>query len=93
MKDQEIISQELLKKLVDSNSITINDIREKEFKEVSLSENEKLALYNFDKFRLFVLNQQDSEEIFHKKYMQLQALANLSPYEEFLKEKYVISDN
>ena len=59
---------------------------------MKLSEKEKVALSNFDKYRIFVLNDQESEEVFHKKYMQLQAMANLSPYEEFLQDKYIITN-
>jgi len=92
MKKDEIIEPNLVKKLLESNCKTINDIRDKEFKGDKLTDNEIIALHNFDKYRIFILNNEDSEEIFHKKYMQLQALANLSPFEEFLKEKYIITN-
>jgi hypothetical protein len=68
--------------------VSINDLRDKEFAGEQLSKEEKTALTNFDKFRLSQLAQQKSERDFHNKYMQLQVMANLIPYQEFLKEKY-----
>ena len=69
---------------------SINDLREKDYEEQDLSTNERLALKNFDRYRISELNKQTSEESFHKKYLQLQVMANLSPFEEFLKEFYFI---
>ena len=69
-------------------AISINDLREREFNGESLSKKEKQALSNFDKFRIATLNNQEKEEAFHKKYRELQAMANLTPYEEFLKAEY-----
>jgi hypothetical protein len=68
--------------------VSINDLRDKEFSGEHLNMEEKTALFNFDKFRLAELSQQKSEKDFHNKYIQLQVMANLSPYQEFLKEKY-----
>ncbi len=68
-------------KLVES----INDLRDKEFSGIKLSAEEKFALSNFDKYRLNVLNAQSDEEAFHYKYRQLQVIANLSDWREFLK--------
>ena len=63
---------------------SINDLREKYFDQIELSTNERLALKNYDRYRTSELNRQTSEN----KYLQLQVMANLSPYEEFLKEAY-----
>lgn len=69
-------------------SLTINDLREKEFNGNGLTLEQKQALANFDKFRIWELNQQTSDMAFHEKYRHLQAMANLGGYTEFLKEKY-----
>ena len=68
---------------------SINDLREKEFNGEKLGKKEKLALMSFDKYRIAILNKQESENDFHKKYLELQAMANLTPFEEFLKESYL----
>ena len=67
---------------------SINDLREKDYDNIDLSPNERLALKNYDRYRIAELNKQVSEDQFHNRYMQLQVMANLSPYEEFLKEGY-----
>lgn len=68
--------------------VSINDLRDREFSGSELSQNEKQALVNFDRYRLKELNSQKTERDFHNKYIQLQVMANLSPFEEFLKEIY-----
>ena len=73
---------------ITSGGPTINDLREKEFGGKSLSKQEKLALSNFDKFRILELNKQTDDLSFHKRYRELQVMANLGNYEEFLKAKY-----
>ena len=67
---------------------SINDLRERDYKDYELSPNERLAIKNYDRYRINELNNQISEAKFHNKYMQLQVMANLTPYEEFLKEDY-----
>lgn len=67
---------------------SINDLRDKEFSGSSLSAEEKFALANFDKYRLSILNAQESEEQFHYHYRQLQVIANLGDWKEFLKDTY-----
>lgn len=69
--------------------LSINDLREKEFNGLSLSGEERLALKNFDKFRISELNKQQSDMDFHKRYRELQVMANLGDYKEFLNEKYL----
>jgi hypothetical protein len=68
--------------------ISINDLRDKDFAGISLTEEEQKAINNFDKYRIEQLSKQANEKDFHNKYIQLQAMANLSPYSEFLKEEY-----
>jgi len=45
-------------------------------------------LRNYEGYRIRKLNKVKDEEEFHDEYKVLQALANLSPFEEFLNEKY-----
>lgn len=66
--------------------VTINDLRDKEFSGIKLSAEEKFALSNFDKYRINLLNSQSEEDKFHHQYRQLQAIANLSSWHEFLDE-------
>ena len=67
---------------------SINDIRDKEFSGVKLSAEERFALSNFDKYRINVLNSQTEEEKFHYHYRQLQVIANLSDWREFLTKDF-----
>lgn len=67
---------------------SINDLREKEFRGESLTSDERVALCNYDKFRIAELNKQSNDNAFHKRYRELQVMANLGDYREFLKEKY-----
>lgn len=67
---------------------SINDLRDKEFGGNKLSSEEKLALSNFDRYRIQVLNSQTDEEKFHYHYRQLQVIANLSDWHEFLGERF-----
>ena len=64
--------------------ISINDIRDQYFSGASLSKEELNALFNYDKFRLAHLNAAENEQEFERRYMSLQAKANLSSYKEFL---------
>jgi hypothetical protein len=64
--------------------VSINDIRDKYFDDLPLSQEEDLALKNFDKYRMEYLNSAPNEEVFEKRYLELQAKANLSSYTEFL---------
>ena len=69
--------------------LTINDLRERQFNNSSLTEDEKRSLINYDSYRINYLNASDTEEEFHKRYFELQAKANLAPFTEFLKERYL----
>ena len=68
--------------------LSINDLRDKEYNNIELTHNERLAIKNFDRYRIKILAAQHSEKDFHHNYQKLQVLANLSPYDEFLKEEY-----
>jgi len=76
------------KQQVLGGGISLNDLREREFSGKSISDEQAKALENYDRYRINTLNQQQSEEAFHAKYLELQAMANLSPYQEFLKPPY-----
>ena len=80
--------QNLLKQNSLKNFVSINDLRDKEYSNQPLSHEERIALKNFDKYRVKCLSQKKTEKEFHNSYQQLQVLANLSPYQEFLKEEY-----
>ena len=69
-------------------TVSINDLKEKELNGLNLTLDEKKAIVNYDSFRIRTLNEQKEEKAFHQKYMQLQVMANLGPYEEFLKDQY-----
>jgi hypothetical protein len=76
----------------DSFVTSINDLREKEFSRAKLTEEEALALCNFDRYRLAELNKFKDDSCFHARYRELQVMANLSDYREFLKEKYFFGE-
>lgn len=69
---------------------SINDLRDNEFSNVPLTPKEKQALINFDRYRISELNSQSGDTAFHKRYRELQVMANMYDFEEFLKEKYFV---
>lgn len=68
--------------------LTVNDLRDKEYNNKELTTNERIALKNYDRYRIKVLSQKITEKEFHSRYQKLQVMANLTPFEEFLKEEY-----
>ena len=78
----------LLNKKANGLAVSINDLRDKEFSGVKLTLDERTALSNFDRYRINVLNGQPDEKKFHLQYRQLQVIANLSDWREFLKEEF-----
>ncbi|MGZ3898950.1 MAG: hypothetical protein ACXVNM_15195 [Bacteroidia bacterium] len=84
--------QDILSKLISSKNTglvtSINDLRDKEFSGIKLSAEERFALSNFDRYRLNILNAQEDEQKFHNQYRQLQVIANLTDWREFLKEEF-----
>ena len=74
------------------DEITINDVRDKEFRNEILSEEEAQALLNFDRYRLSELSKIKNDLEFNARYCQLQILANIADYKEFLKEEYFFSE-
>lgn len=72
-----------------TNVVTINDLKDMEFNGKDISHKQRLAIINYDRYRLNLLKKvQHNEYKFHQTYFKLQAEANLLPYTEFLKEKY-----
>jgi len=69
--------------------VSINDLRDKH-EDGKLNTEQKSALANYDAYRVKKLDVASSEEDFHSMYRLLQVLANLSPYQEFLHEKYKV---
>lgn len=68
--------------------ISINDLREKEENGLSMKDEQRLALHNYEKCRIAELNSALDEEDFHNKYKLLQVMANLRPYQDFLNDRY-----
>jgi len=79
----------LLKKASNSVVASINDLRDKEYSGLRLTPEERFALSNFDKYRINVLNSQGDKDKFHYKYRQLQVIANLSDWREFLSKDII----
>ncbi|OFY93288.1 MAG: hypothetical protein A3K10_07740 [Bacteroidetes bacterium RIFCSPLOWO2_12_FULL_31_6] len=84
-----LLNNHLAKSTV-SGIASINDLREKEFNGEALTQKEKHALINFDHYRINELNAITDDRAFHKRYQEIQVMANLGDYTEFLKEKYSI---
>lgn len=82
------IREDLLKKYfakVDiGGTVSINDLRDREFNGEPLSADEVKALKNFDQYRIEQLNAQKTDMAFHEHYRQLQVMANLADWKEFL---------
>jgi hypothetical protein len=78
----------LLNKAGKLSAESINDLRDKEFSGIKLSPEERFALSNYDRYRIAVLNAQTDKEKFHYKYRQLQVIANLSDWREFIGREF-----
>jgi hypothetical protein len=71
------------------NVVTINDLKDIDYSGKELSYKQRLAIINYDRYRLNMLKKvKHNEHKFQQVYFKLQAQANLLPYTEFLKEKY-----
>lgn len=86
--DKTLLLNKYNSKTETSGTPSINDLREMEFNNEQLTVKEKQALMNFDRFRINELNAQEDDMSFHKRYRELQVMANLHDFQEFLKEKY-----
>lgn len=88
--------QEIYKNFFDNKgteeTVCINDLRDKEFRNERMTEEEMQALINFDRFRLTELNKVQGDLNFNARYCELQIMANIADYKEFLKEEYFFSE-
>lgn len=88
--------EELLKKYFAKadigGTVSINDLRDKDFNGEKLGAEERQALRNFDHYRLEELNKQENDMAFHECYRKLQVLANLADFKEFLDAGYFYGD-
>ncbi len=82
------LRQDLLKKYFSKEDIggtvSINDLREREFNGDPLLKEEIQALANYDRYRIDILNSTKTDMAFHENYRQLQVLANLADWKDFL---------
>ncbi len=92
MKSETKFLKDFFTKKAIGGEISVNDLHEKEFSGVKLSAEEKQAIKNYDNYRIKLLNSQEDEEAFHKIYRQLQVVANLGDWKEFLKAEYQLKD-
>ena len=92
MENRQEIYKNYFAKKDKSETSTINDLRDKEFRNEPLTEEESLALLNFDKFRLAELIKAKNDFDFNACFCELQVMANLVSYTEFLKEEYFFSE-
>jgi hypothetical protein len=75
-------------KAVIGGTLSIMDLREKEFNGEPLTMKEKQALVNYDAYRIAELNAQTNDRAFNTRYRELQVMANMESFDEFLKPKY-----
>lgn len=82
------LREDILKKYFSKSDIggvlSINDIRDREFNGELLSTDELTALKNFDRYRIETLNGINDDKEFHERYRQLQVMANLGDWKDFL---------
>ncbi|MCK6639613.1 MAG: hypothetical protein L6Q81_05960 [Bacteroidia bacterium] len=82
------LREDLLKKYFAKAEIggtmSINDLRDREFNGEPLSADEQTALRNFDRYRIDQLNGITNDREFHERYRQLQVMANLGDWQDFL---------
>jgi hypothetical protein len=88
MKNEVKLLKDFFTKKTIGGEVSINDLHEKEFSGHKLSAEEQQAIKNYNNYRIRILNSQDDEEGFHKVYRQLQVVANLGDWQEFLKSDY-----
>jgi len=65
-------------------TLSINDLRDREFSGERLTLEEQTALSNFDRYRIETLNGIIDDKEFHERYRQLQVMANLGDWKDFL---------
>jgi len=82
------LREDLLKKYFAKAEIggtmSINDLRDREFNGEPLTDDEQKALRNYDRYRIDQLNGITNDGEFHERYRQLQVMANLGDWQDFL---------
>lgn len=82
------LREDLLKKYFAKAEIggtmSINDLRDREFNGEPLTADEQKALRNYDRYRIDQLNGITNDREFHERYRQLQVMANLGAWQDFL---------
>lgn len=86
--DKNLLEKFFTKKEI-GGEVSVNDLRDREFSGQKLTPEERQALNNFDRYRIKILNSSSDEETFHNNYRQLQVIANLGDWREFLKDEYL----
>lgn len=71
-----------------SNIVSINDLREKEYSGSSLTESEKKAIVNYERYRLTELSKHVNDNQFNNIYQLFQVMANLKPWQDFLNDEF-----
>ncbi len=89
---QEIYKSYFANKELGEDTVCINDLQDKEYRNENLTEEEMQAILNFDRFRLSELNKVKNDLDFNARYCELQIMANIADYREFLKEDYFFSE-
>jgi len=83
---------DFLSRLTKKNELSltesIGDLKNKLASGVRLSVEEKTAVSNFERYKANVLNSVKDEKLFDNKFKQLQVIATLGDWREFLKETY-----
>lgn len=69
--------------------VTINDLKLMEKDKKELSPQQRLALKNFERFRSSKLSGIKNENKFQIEFQRFQSLANLTAYQEYLKDEYL----
>lgn len=79
-------AKKCLKDRLLSGIVSINDLKELYYQDLPLTQKQKAAIRNFDRYRIRELQKQTTSESYNKRYMQLQVMSNLSSYTEFIKD-------
>src|SRR6267378_8241162 len=66
-------------------SLSINDLREKEFSAEPLTGEERIALQNFDAYRIAELNKEKTDLAFYSRYKEFTVIAKIGDFTERIK--------
>jgi len=68
--------------------VSVNDLLDRLYDGIELSEDQRKAIQNYEKYRVRFLNSATNDLEFRERYEELQIKANVSPFQEFLEEDY-----